>query len=112
MSSSIGPIIPALGFQNRLYARQKSLPFVPDFHEIIRQPLRGVFDKRPLKKLSGYIELSPVTWVRVVLELFPQALEVVIGNCEFVVPERFALFVGGLEGYRTLGRFAENFYQS
>ena len=32
-------------------------------------------------------------------------------NREFVVPGRFAVFVGSLEGYGTIGRSADNFYQ-
>ena len=61
----------ALSLKNRLYGRQKSIPFFArEFHENNRKPLRGVFAKEPLEVFSCYIELRPVTCVRVVHGLF------------------------------------------
>ena len=42
-----------------------------------------MFAKEPLELPSCCIELSPATWVRVVLELFPKVSKVVTGNREF-----------------------------
>ena len=85
--------------------------FVPKFHESIREPLRGAFANEHLEVLSCCIERSPVTWIWVILELFSKVLEVLTGNREFIVPKWFTVFVGGLERHRTIGRFADNFYQ-
>ena len=85
--------------------------FEPEFHESIRQPLRVVFAKEHLEVLSCCIEISPVTWIRVLLDFFPKVSEVVTGNREFIVPKRFTVFFGVLERYRTIGCIAHNFYQ-
>ena len=104
--------ISSLGFEEPVICLPKVFAyFVTEFHESIRQPLRGVFAEELLEVLSFSIELRPVTWVRVVLELFPKVSEVVSGNREFVVPERLAVFLCGLEGYGTIGGFKDNFYQ-
>ena len=70
-----------------------------------------MFAKKHFEVLSCCIGLSPVTWIRVILELFSKVSEIVTGNREFIVPKRFAVFFGSLEGYRTIGRFADNFYK-
>ena len=70
-----------------------------------------MFAKEHLEVLSGCIELSPVTWIGVILYCFPKVSEIMTGNREFIVQKRFDVFVGGFEGHRTIGRFADIFYQ-
>ena len=110
-SSFIGPNVRSkLEFEKSVVCPSKVFAFsLPEFQQSILQPLRGVFSKEILEVLYSYIEISPVTCFRVLLELFPKASDFVTGNREFFVPERFAVFVGGLKWYETIGRFSENF---